>query len=80
MVNFGLLMAEIGSGGLGTPANFNWFRVLAIVWLALAVVIPALLVLLATSLLLKKWLVSVFLAHTSSINLDNFEPKCYMNL
>ena len=29
MVNFGPLMAEIGSGVLGTPANFNWFRVLA---------------------------------------------------
>ena len=80
MVNFGLLMAEIGSGVWGTPANFNRFRVLAIVWLALAVVIPALLVLMATSLLLKKWLVSVCLGHTSSINLDNFEPKCYMNL
>jgi len=28
MVNFGPLMAEIGSGGWGTPANFNGFRVL----------------------------------------------------
>jgi len=29
MVNFGPLTAEIGSGVRGTPANFNWFRVLA---------------------------------------------------
>ena len=29
MVNFGLLTAEIGSRVWGTPANFNWFRVLA---------------------------------------------------
>jgi len=29
MVNFGSLTAEIGSGVWGTPANFNWFRVLA---------------------------------------------------
>ena len=29
MVNFGPLMAEIGPGVLGTPANFNGFRVLA---------------------------------------------------
>jgi len=29
MVNFGPLMAEIGSGVCGTRANFNWFRVLA---------------------------------------------------
>ena len=29
MVNFGPLMAEIGSGVWGTPANFNGFRVLA---------------------------------------------------
>jgi len=29
MVNFGQLMADIGSGVWGTPANFNWFRVLA---------------------------------------------------
>ena len=29
MVNFGPLMAEIGSTIWGTPANFNWFRVLA---------------------------------------------------
>ena len=29
MVNFGLLTAEIGSTIWGTPANFNWFRVLA---------------------------------------------------
>ena len=29
MVNFGSLTAEIGSGVFGTPANFNWFRVLA---------------------------------------------------
>jgi len=28
-VNFGPLTAEIGSGVLGTPANFNGFRVLA---------------------------------------------------
>jgi len=28
-VNFGPLAAEIGSGVLGTPANFNGFRVLA---------------------------------------------------
>jgi len=30
MVNFGPLMAEIGSGVWGTPANFNGFRVLAV--------------------------------------------------
>ena len=30
MVNFGPLMAEIGSGVWGTPANFNSFRVLAL--------------------------------------------------
>ena len=30
MVNFGPLTAEIGSGVWGTPANFNWFRVLAV--------------------------------------------------
>jgi len=29
MVNFGLLMAEIGSHVWGIPANFNGFRVLA---------------------------------------------------
>jgi len=29
MVNFGPLMAEIGSGVWGTPANFNMFRVFA---------------------------------------------------
>ena len=29
MANFGPLTAEIGSGEWGTPANFNWFRVLA---------------------------------------------------
>jgi len=29
MVNFGELAAEIGSEVLGTPANFNGFRVLA---------------------------------------------------
>jgi len=29
MVNFGPLTAEFGSGVWGTPANFNWFRVLA---------------------------------------------------
>jgi len=29
MVNFGALVAEIGCGVLGTPANFNGFRVLA---------------------------------------------------
>jgi len=29
MVNFGPLTVEIGSGVWGTPANFNWFRVLA---------------------------------------------------
>jgi len=29
VVNFGPLTAEIGSGVLGTPANFNGFRVLA---------------------------------------------------
>jgi len=29
MVNFGLLKAEIRSGVWGTPADFNWFRVLA---------------------------------------------------
>jgi len=29
MVNLGPLTAEIGSGVWGTPANFNWFRVLA---------------------------------------------------
>jgi len=29
MVKFGPLMAEIGSGVWGTPANFNGFRVLA---------------------------------------------------
>jgi len=28
MANFGPLMAEIGSGVWGTPANFNGFRVL----------------------------------------------------
>jgi len=28
MANFGRLTAEIGSGVWGTPANFNWFRVL----------------------------------------------------
>jgi len=27
--NFGQLTAEVGSGVWGTPANFNWFRVLA---------------------------------------------------
>jgi len=30
MVNFGPLMAEIGSGVWATPANFNGFRVLAV--------------------------------------------------
>jgi len=29
MVNFSPLTAEIGSTIWGTPANFNWFRVLA---------------------------------------------------
>jgi len=29
MVNFGSLAAEIGSLVWGTPANLNWFRVLA---------------------------------------------------
>ena len=29
LVNFGLLMAEIGSGVWGTPTNFNEFCVLA---------------------------------------------------
>jgi len=29
MVNFGPLTAEIGLGVWNTPANFNWFRVLA---------------------------------------------------
>jgi len=29
MVNFGPLIAEIGSGVWGTPANFSWFRILA---------------------------------------------------
>jgi len=29
MVNFGLLVAEIGSGVWGIPANFNGFRILA---------------------------------------------------
>jgi len=29
MVNFGLLAAEIGLTVWGTPANFNWFRILA---------------------------------------------------
>jgi len=29
MVNFGLLAAEINPVVWGTPANFNWFRVLA---------------------------------------------------
>ena len=29
MVNFGPLVAEIGSLVWGTAANFNWFRVLA---------------------------------------------------
>jgi len=29
MVKFGPLTAKIGSGVWGTPANFNWFRVLA---------------------------------------------------
>jgi len=29
MVNLGPLMAEIGSGVWGTPANFNGFRILA---------------------------------------------------
>jgi len=29
MVNFGPLTAEIGSTIWGTPANFNWFRILA---------------------------------------------------
>ena len=29
MVNFGPLMAEIGSTIWDTPANFNWFRILA---------------------------------------------------
>jgi len=30
MLNFGPLMAEIGSGFLDTPANFNGFRILAL--------------------------------------------------
>jgi len=30
MVNFGPLTAEIGSGVWGTPANFNWFRLAAL--------------------------------------------------
>jgi len=29
MVNFGPLVAKIGLSVWGTPANFNWFRVLA---------------------------------------------------
>jgi len=29
MVNFGPVTTEIGTGVWGTPANFNWFRVLA---------------------------------------------------
>jgi len=29
ILNFGPLTAEIGSGVWGTPANFNWLRVLA---------------------------------------------------
>ena len=29
MVKFGPLTAETGSGVWGTPANFNWFLVLA---------------------------------------------------
>jgi len=29
MVNFGLLVAEIALPVWGTPANFNWFRVMA---------------------------------------------------
>jgi len=29
MVNFSPLMAEIGSGDWGSPANFNGFRILA---------------------------------------------------
>jgi len=29
MVNFGLLVAEIRWRVWGTPANFNWFRLLA---------------------------------------------------
>jgi len=29
MVNFGPLAAEIGPVFWGTPANFNWYRVLA---------------------------------------------------
>jgi len=29
VVNYGPLTAEIGSTTWGTPANFNWFRVLA---------------------------------------------------
>jgi len=29
MMNFGPLTAEIGSTIWGTPANFNWYRVLA---------------------------------------------------
>jgi len=29
MVNFGPLTVEIGSGVWDTPANFNWFHVLA---------------------------------------------------
>ena len=29
MVNFGPLVAEIGSGVWGIPANFNGFRILA---------------------------------------------------
>jgi len=30
MVNFGPIAAEIVSLAWGTPANFNWFRVLAV--------------------------------------------------
>jgi len=30
MVNFGPLTAEIASLVWGTPGNFNWFRVLAV--------------------------------------------------
>ena len=39
MVNFGLLAAEIVSLVWGTPANFNWFRVLAALLHGILVVI-----------------------------------------
>jgi len=38
MANFGPLMAEIGSGVWGTPANFNEFRVFAFVTAATSLI------------------------------------------